>query len=443
MNNFLVEDLKAFKENLKEVSCCSKVGVVKEIGRTLIESEGPDIKVGDFVEIQDEDRKKCGIAEAVGFRSGRNLLMPVTEIKGISPGSFITECSNISLVPVGKGLVGRVINGLGAPIDDKGPLGNIKKVDIDSNVPNPMRRGLIKNRFLTGIKAIDLFSPIGCGQRMGIFAGSGVGKSTLLGMIARNSDADINVIAMIGERGRELGEFIYNDLGDDGMARSVLVVSTSDESASLRLRAADLATRIAEEYRDQGKKVLLLMDSVTRYAMAQREVGLSVGEPPATRGYPASVFSSLPRLLERAGNNEHGSITALYTVLVEGDDMNEPISDAVRSILDGHILLDRDLALENHYPAINVPSSVSRLSGMLFNEKEIMLSGRARELWALYNSNKDLINIGAYMPGNSDKIDQAIEVMPRLMRFLRQRKEEKASLDHANFELTQILDEGF
>ncbi|MGF1449124.1 MAG: FliI/YscN family ATPase [Opitutales bacterium] len=397
-----------------------KVGRIVQVTGLIIESEGPDVALGDLCEIVSDRKGASTTAEVVGFRDNRVLLMPLGEVRDLHPGCRTVAASGRNEVPSGKALLGRVLDGLGRPIDGKGRLATQGTSGSRSCLPNPMRRRRIDTAFSTGVRSIDTFSPLGVGQRMGIFAGSGVGKSTLLGMVARGGKADVNVIALVGERGRELREFIENDLGPEGLARSVVVVSTSDQSAPLRLRAAELATRIAETFRDEGQDVLLLMDSVTRLAMAQREIGLAVGEPPTSRGYTPSVFSLLPRLLERSGMGEQGSITALYTVLVEGDDLNEPVTDAVRGILDGHIVLNRALAAANHYPAVDVLESISRLQTVLLSAEERTIVSRARDFLTLYKRNEDLINIGAYASGSNQKLDTAIARHEPLQQFLRQ-----------------------
>jgi len=367
------------------------------------------------------------------------LLMPLGELHDVSAGCDVIASSYVSSVPVGPRLIGRVIDGLGQPLDALGPLGADFAKTLRNSPPNPLRRLRIHEPFETGIKVLDVFTPIGRGQRMGIFAGSGVGKSTLLGMMARGADADVNVIALVGERGRELREFIEKDLGESGMARSVVIVATSDQPALVRLRAALLATTIAEYFRDEGRRVLFMMDSVTRLAMAQREIGLAIGEPPSSRGYTPSVFSILPRLLERTGNGEKGSITAFYTVLVEGDDMNEPIADAVRGILDGHIVLSRALATGNHYPAVDVLDSISRVTQDISTPAERALAGKARDLMALYRKNEDLINIGAYVRKSNASIDRAIDKQEPLRAFLRQNVGEKFSRASSHERLGEIL----
>ena len=397
----------------------SRGRVVQFIG-LVIESEGPLAAVGEVVRIESARHDGSTLAEVVGFRNHHVLLMPLGEVHGIHPGSEVISLGTPLRVPVGEALKGRVIDGLGNPLDALGPIVGDEEVRLNLLPPHPLKRQRIRESFQTGIKALDTFIPCGRGQRLGIFAGSGVGKSTLLGMMASRAEADVNVIALIGERGREVREFIEKDLDEAGRRKSVVVVATSNEPALARLKGAFLAMSIAEYFRDAGQNVLLMMDSVTRFAMAQREIGLAVGEPPATRGYTPSVFSLLPQLLERAGTGETGSITGLFTVLVEADDMNDPIADAVRSILDGHIVLSRDLATENHYPAIDILESVSRLSRDLLTAGQLELAGRAREALSVYRKNQDLINIGAYPAGSSAHIDAAIRLREPLQKFLRQ-----------------------
>jgi len=348
------------------------------------------------------------------------LLMPLGELHGIHPGSEVIATGAAMRVAVGSALKGRVIDGLGNPIDDCGPVICEHHVGLNLRPPHPLKRQRINQVFRTGIKALDTFVPLGRGQRLGIFAGSGVGKSTLLGMMASQAEADVNVIALIGERGREVREFLERDLDEGGRKKSIIIVATSNEPALNRVKGAFLAMAIAEHFRDAGQNVLLMMDSVTRFAMAQREIGLAVGEPPTTRGYTPSVFSLLPQLLERAGAGEQGSITGLFTVLVEADDMNDPIADSVRSILDGHVVLTRELATQNHYPAIDVLESVSRLNRDLLPPEKIKLTATAREHMATYRKNADLINIGAYPAGSSPAIDQAIALNAPLNKFLKQ-----------------------
>lgn len=394
--------------------------VVQLIG-LVVESEGPLAAVGEVCRIESAGHDESTLAEVVGFRNNHLLLMPLSEVHGIHPGSEVIATGAPLRVAVGEGLKGRVIDGLGQPLDHLGPFAGSEHVRLNLAPPHPLKRQRIRQVFRTGIKALDTFIPCGRGQRLGIFAGSGVGKSTLLGMMASQAEADVNVIALIGERGREVREFLEKDLDEAGRRKSVTIVATSNEPALARLKGAFLAMSIAEYFRDAGQNVLLMMDSVTRFAMAQREIGLAVGEPPATRGYTPSVFSLLPQLLERAGTGERGSITGLFTVLVEADDMNDPIADAVRSILDGHIVLTRELATQNHYPAIDVLESVSRLTRDLLTPEQLELTGRAREHLAVHRKNQDLINIGAYPAGSSPVIDEAIRLHEPLRRFLRQR----------------------
>jgi FliI/YscN family ATPase len=369
--------------------------------------------------------------------------MPFAETHGVRPGTAVFPSGRGFAVPVGEELLGRVIDGLGRPIDDKGPLKTMRTARITDAPPSPLGRKPIRTKLATGVRAIDGLLTMGKGQRVGIFAGSGVGKSTLLGMIARNCEADINVIALIGERGREVQEFIEHDLGPEGLARSVVVVSTSDQPALQRLKGAWVATAIAEWFRARGRQVTLMMDSVTRFAMAQREIGLTVGEPPVSRGYPPSVFAMLPRLLERAGTSDRGSITGLYTVLAEGDDMQDPIADTVRSILDGHIVLSRTLAQENHYPAIDVLQSVSRLFSTLATPDHKEAAGVIRDSMFAYQQARDLINIGAYVAGSNPQIDRALRLQPYIQGFLRQRPEQPTALEESLAVLESIAREEF
>jgi flagellum-specific ATP synthase len=400
--------------------------VVQLIG-LVVESEGPVASVGDVCRIVSANRDGDTLAEVVGFRNHHLLLMPLGELHGIHPGSEVIATGMPLRVGVGPALKGRVIDGLGKPLDDLGPIATQQTVGLNLRPPHPLKRQRIHDTFQTGIKALDTFTPCGRGQRLGIFAGSGVGKSTLLGMMASQAEADVNVIALIGERGREVREFLERDLDEQGRRKSIVVVVTSNEPALNRVKGAFLAMAIAEYFRDAGQNVLLMMDSVTRFAMAQREIGLAVGEPPSSRGYTPSVFSLLPQLLERAGTGEQGSITGLFTVLVEADDMNDPIADAVRSILDGHIVLTRELATQNHYPAIDVLESVSRLNRDLLQPPQLELTAAAREHLATYRKNQDLINIGAYPAGTNPAIDRSIALHEPLNRFLRQSVTERCN----------------
>ena len=433
------DNFAKMNRNIGRFHAVEKVGRVIDVTGLVIESEGPDVPLGQVCEISSDRHDEAFTAEVVGFRGNRVLLMPLEEMSGIHPGCQVVASPKGLRIPVGNELLGRIVDGLGKPLDSDGFLKAQYEDFRSGGTINPLLRQRILEAFQTGVKAIDTFTPVGVGQRLGIFAGSGVGKSTLLGMLARGGSSDVNVIALVGERGRELREFIEKDLGEEGMRKSVVIISTSDQSATMRIRAAKLAIRIAEHFRDGGKNVLFLMDSVTRLAMAQREIGLAVGEPPATRGYTPSVFSLLPRLLERSGMGESGSITAFYTVLVEGDDMNEPVSDAVRGILDGHLVLDRSLATANHFPAIDVLESVSRLIRDVCTEDEVKLIGEARDLLSLYRKNEDLINIGAYTPKSNPKIDRAIAKYPSLMNFLRQNAAESVDRKTALGQLRRIM----
>lgn len=393
-------------------------GKVIRIVGLLIESIGPEVSIGEMCYIFPKDRSEFIRAEVVGFRDNIVLLMPLGEMGGIGSGSMVMASGGPLMVGISDALLGRVLNGLGEPMDNKGIYPDLDYYSIYRAPPNPIIRKRISEPLSVGVRAIDGILTLGKGQRVGIFAGSGVGKSTLMGMIARNTQADINIIGLVGERGREVREFIERDLGEEGLKRSIVVVATSDQPALIRIKAAFVATTIAEYFRDQGKDVMLMMDSVTRFAMAQREVGLAIGEPPATKGYTPSVFSILPRLLERAGTSDRGSITALYTVLVEGDDMDEPVADTVRGILDGHIVLSRKLAAQGHYPAIDVLESVSRLMIEITHESHYKAAQRLRSIMATYIEAQDLINIGAYVKGSNKDIDNAIAMIDKVKSFL-------------------------
>jgi flagellum-specific ATP synthase len=434
-----VNRLESVLRRVQQTRVIRNHGRVVQLIGLVIESEGPLAAVGEVCRIESARQDGFTLAEVVGFRNNHVLLMPLGEIHGIHPGSEVIALGTTLRVPVGEALMGRVIGGLGQPLDDLGPIQAESSMHLNLAPPHPLKRQRIHNSFRTGIKALDTFVPCGRGQRLGIFAGSGVGKSTLLGMIASQAEADVNVIALIGERGREVREFLEKDLDETGRQKSVVVVATSNQPAIARLKGAFVATAIAEYFRDAGKNVLLMMDSVTRFAMAQREIGLAVGEPPATRGYTPSVFSLLPQLLERAGAGERGSITGLYTVLVEADDMNDPIADSVRSILDGHIVLTRELATQNHYPAIDILESVSRLNRDLTSSEQQQLAYRARETMATYRKNQDLINIGAYPAGTSPAIDLSIHLHEPLKNFLRQAVGQGFSLQQSWAMLGQTL----
>lgn len=400
-------------------------GRVAKIIGLIMECEGPTASIGELCHIVSGNKEVCK-AEVVGFRDQRTLVMPLASLEGIRPGMEVVADGSTLTAPVGPGLLGRVIDGLGNPIDGKGPVPFLHQRSIYAAPPIALERTRITKPMYTGIRAIDSFLTVGQGQRMGIFAGSGVGKSVTMGMIARNCLAQINVIALIGERGREVREFIEKDLGPEGLAKSVVIVATSDQPALIRLKASLLATTMAEYFRDQGAEVMFLLDSTTRLAMAQREVGLAVGEPPATKGYTPSVFAFLPKLLERAGTSSQGSITGLYTVLVEGDDLDDPIADTVRSILDGHIVLSRALANRNHYPAIDVLASISRCRPDVTTPEFRAITGQILSSMAVYRKSEDLINIGAYAKGSDPELDTAIRRREPLQKFLQQAIEERA-----------------
>lgn len=422
--------------NLRDKTFFRKLGrVVKVVGLT-IESVGPDAKLNDLCQIQ-VDGEEPVLAEVVGFKEKRVLLMPFENVEGVGSGCVVENMGHPLTVPVGEELLGQTLDGIGRSVDLEEPLRF--QYPVEAPPPDPMKRDIINEILPLGVKAVDGLITVGKGQRIGIFAGSGVGKSTLLGMFARNTKADVNVIALIGERGREVREFIERDLGKEGMRRSVVVVATSDKPALIRNKAAKTATAIAEYFRDQGKDVLLMMDSLTRFSMAQREIGLASGEPPVTRGYPPSVYSEMPKLLERAGNSDVGSITGLYTVLVDGDDFNEPITDTARSILDGHIMLSRKLGHKNHYPAIDVLQSISRVMNQITDREHKIFAGKLKNVLATYNEAEDLINIGAYKAGSNPNIDYAISKIDQINEFLKQDIEQKFTFE----EIVKLLQEIF
>ncbi len=408
-----------------EMTFFKKMGKVINVVGLTIESAGPDAKMGDLCRIYKEGREgEYILAEVVGFKNRHTLLMPYEATERIGGGSIVENEGMPLSVPVGEELLGHTLDGLGRCSDDES-IHCLKSYPIEAAPPDPMKREIIDEILPLGVKAVDGLITVGKGQRIGIFAGSGVGKSTLMGMFARNTRADINVIALIGERGREVREFIERDLGPEGMARSVVVVATSDKPALERKKAAQTATAVAEYFRDKGKDVLLMMDSLTRFSMAQREIGLASGEPPVTRGYPPSVYSEMPKLLERAGRSDKGSITGLYTVLVDGDDFNEPITDTARSILDGHIMLDRKLAHRNHYPAIDILQSISRCMSQIADKEHKQAAGKLKNVLSTYNDAEDLINIGAYKRGSNSNIDFAIDKIDQVNGFLLQETDEK------------------
>ena len=416
--------------------------VVKVVGLT-IESVGPEAKLRDLCEIIVEGSDQRIKAEVVGFKDKRLLLMPYENVEGIGVGCMVENTGHPLGIPVGDQLLGHLVDGLGMPsdVDDLTEFEELPEYPAEADPPDPMARVIIKEPLSLGVKAVDGLITVGKGQRIGIFAGSGVGKSTLMGMFARNTKAQINVIALIAERGREVREFVENDLGPEGMARSVVVCATSDKPALIRKKAALTATAIAEYFRDQGKDVLLMMDSLTRFSMAQREIGLASGEPPVTRGYPPSVYSEMPRLLERAGNAAVGSITGLYTVLVDGDDFNEPITDTARSILDGHIVLNRKLAQKNHYPAIDVLQSISRVMSAVATPEHKSIAGKLKNVLATYQEAEDLINIGAYKNGSNKSIDYAIQKIDAVNDFLLQSTADKFEYDEILEQMAAIFQE--
>jgi flagellum-specific ATP synthase len=427
----MIIDFEKYHKAVERADLVKIIGKVVQVVGLIIEAQVGGVSVGDLCTIRIEKENRDAYAEVVGFREKRVLLMPLGSTAGIAPGSQVVAAGRPLMVRVGKDVLGRVLSGLGQPIDGKGPVMGEEDYPLDAEPPDPVKRPRVTEVLRVGIRAIDGMLTIGRGQRIGIFAGSGVGKSTLMGMIARNAEADVNVIALVGERGREVRDFIEESLGEEGLKKSVVVVATSDQPPLIRLKAAFVATAIAEYFRNQGKMVILMMDSVTRFAMAQREIGLAAGEPPTTKGYTPSVFALMPRLMERSGTSVVGTITAFYTILVEGDDFNEPIADHSRSILDGHIILSRALAARNHYPAIDVPHSVSRLMVNLVSDEHRDSAGKLREVLARYTEAEDLINIGAYVKGSNPKIDYALSKIEQVNSLLKQ-----GTFDRVDFEET-------
>jgi flagellum-specific ATP synthase len=431
--------LSEYMTRLRHIDLLKVNGSVKQVIGLVIESVGPNCSLGDVCMIKSRDGQDLCLSEVVGFRDNRVLSMILGDAARVGPGSEIVATDRALSTNVGEELLGRVIDGLGNPLDGKGPIVTREVRSIYNAPPNPLERQRITRPVRTGIRSIDALLTCGNGQRVGIFAGSGVGKSVTLGMIARSTSADVNVIALVGERGREVAEFMDHELGPEGLKRSVVVVATSDKAALIRLKAAFLATTIAEYFRDRGMSVMLLMDSVTRLAMAQREIGLAIGEPPTTKGYTPSVFAMLPKLLERAGNARRGSITGMYTVLVEGDDMTDPVADAVRSILDGHIVLSRRLASAGHYPAVDVLESVSRVMPAITTDEHRHAAHRLLDMMATYREAEDLINIGAYVKGSNPRIDEALRNWEKIRLFLRQKANEKADFDESIAQLTGMM----
>ncbi|MEE9605540.1 MAG: FliI/YscN family ATPase [Candidatus Scalindua sp.] len=426
-----------YHQRLSRVNTMKLMGTVSRATSMLIESMGPEVPVGELCELTTQIKDKSILAEVVGFKEKRTLLMPIGDTDGISPKSEVIATGYPLKVKLGASLVGRVLDGLGNPMDGKGPIAYDEMGTVYNDPPDPMERHLITEPINTGIRAIDSLLTCGKGQRLGIFAGSGVGKSTLLGNIAKSSKADVNVVALIGERGREVREFIEHNLGEEGLKKSVVVVVTSDKPVIVRLKGGFVATTIAENLRDQGMDVMLLVDSITRLANAQREIGLAIGEPPTTRGYTPSVFSVLPKLLERPGTTSKGSITALYTVLVEGDDFNEPVSDAVRAILDGHIILSRKIAAQNHYPAIDILNSVSRCMIDIVSPEHMQAAQRLKSTYSIYKGAEDMINVGAYVEGKNPKIDYATKMIDKITEYLQQDVDEQSNNEE---DITRLRD---
>jgi len=431
-------DLAPYRQSLAGRSGLVKAGLVSQVVGMLVESHGPAASVGEICHLAPPGGEDIP-AQVVGFRDETLILMPFGPTYRITPGTPVVPSGSVLEVPVGEGLVGRVLDALGHPIDGRGPVEAEDRRPTDAQPPSPLSRPLIKDIFPTGVRAIDALTTIGDGQRIGIFSGAGVGKSVLMGMMARSSGADVSVACLVGERSREIGEFVSRDLGPDGLERTVVIASASDDPPLERIQAALTAMTVAEDLRDRGMRVLLLLDSLTRVATAQREVGLAVGEPPTTRGYPPSAFALLPRILERAGTSPRGSITGFFTVLVEGDDMTEPVADTARGLLDGHIVLSRSLAEAGVLPAIDLGASLSRLMRQLTSEEHLGRAREVRALWSLYEETKDLIRIGAYQRGTNPEVDRAVEALPRIWDFIRQNERERVSFDEAVEALGEVL----
>lgn len=433
--------LEKYSALIKQIDPIKYIGTVANVTSLVIEGRGPEASIGEICKINVGGKEEV-LAEVVGFSQSGIKLMAIGEMGGIAPGCQITATGQPLTIPVGDQLLGRVLDGIGRPIDNKGTINGIEYVPVTGLPPDPLQRERVTEPLSVGVRAVDSVLTVGKGQRLGIFSGSGVGKSTLLSMMARNTTADVNVIALIGERGKEVRDFIERDLGEEGLKKSVLIVATGEQEPLVRIRAAYVATAIAEYFRDKGKDVLLMMDSLTRFAQAQRQVGLSIGEPPSNRGFPPSVFSMIPKLVERAGTSNSGTITALYTVLVEGDDeINDPVADSARGHLDGHIVLSRDLAMRNHYPAIDVLGSISRAMVDLVDEEHIRQAGNVREVLKEYSDAEDLITIGAYARGSNPKIDYAIRMIDRINGFLKQGIFEEVTMEQAVDRLKHLFDD--
>jgi len=432
-------EFEKYRRVLYETNTVVNKGKVDKVIGLVIESTGPLSNIGDVCIIYSTKGSKSIRAEVVGFREDRVLLMPFEDLNGIGPGSLVESTGDVLRIPVGQELIGRIIDGFGMPIDDGDAFRGMSSYCVSNEPSNPLSRPRIDTRINFGVKAIDGLLTCGRGQRMGIFSGSGVGKSTLMGMIARNIESDVNVIALVGERGREVRDFIEKDLGQEGMQRSVLVVATSDQPAMMRLKCALTATTIAEYFKDKGKNVFLIMDSLTRFAMAQREIGLAIGEPPVARGYTPSIYAMLPKLLERSGNFQNGSITGIYTVLVEGDDTDEPISDTVRGIIDGHIVLSRAIAMRNHYPAIDILASISRLMNEIVSNDHMQLAAKLRRVLSVYYENFDLISIGAYKSGTNPALDYAVTNIEKINTFLKQQVDQNFDYEETITQLESLV----
>lgn len=437
--NGILPQISAWESRIRHADLIQTCGKVTRVTGLIVETTSPGLSLGQMCTIHPGNGRKPALAEVVGFRDSKALLIPLGDIRGVAPGSVVEPSERPLTIPVGPELLGRVIDGTGKPIDGGGPLKLSDEYPLMGEPINPMERRRITEPLPLGIRAIDACLTCGKGQRLGIFSGSGVGKSVLLGMIARNTEAQVNVIGLIGERGREVKDFLEKDLGEEGLSRSVVVAVTSDQPALLRLHGAFMVTAIAEYFRDLGHDVLLMMDSITRFAMAQREIGLAVGEPPTTKGYPPSVFMLLPKLFERAGTSPRGSITGIYTIFVEADDFNEPISDAARSTLDGHIMLSRRLASQNHYPAIDLLDSVSRLMVDIVPEEQVLLSQKIRDVIATQRESQDLVNIGAYVKGSNPKIDYALSKINEVNSFLTQRMGERTYFEPSANQLRELF----
>lgn len=433
-------NIKKYISAVKEKRFMKYTGKITKVAGLTIESNGPMATIGELCYIYPYMSNKPILSEVVGFKEDKILLMPLGEMEGIASGSMVVGSGKSLRVNVGKELIGRVLDGLGNPIDGLGPIKSNKSYPVSNSPPSPLDRMTITEPLAIGVKAIDGLLTCGKGQRIGIFAGSGVGKSTLMGMISRNSTADVNVIGLIGERGREVNEFLQNDLTDEGLKKSIVVVVTSDQPALIRVKGAMITTAIAEYFRDQGLNVMLLMDSLTRFAMAQREIGLAIGEPPVTRGFTPSVFAMMPRLLERTGTSDKGTITGLYTVLVDGDDLTEPVTDTARGILDGHIVLSRKLANSNHYPAIDVLASISRVMPNISSKNHIKMANSIKDIMAVYQEAEDLINIGAYKKGSNKKIDIAIDLIEDINGFLEQETDSSPTFEDSLKLMQDIVD---